>query len=290
MRRLTPSLLSTIAITSLLWGVEASAQPDTAITRMRPLGSPSAVDQFRRDRPHPVTTAGYSADGSTGHSAAVRQTVWMQNGLSAPPLEGSGIQLPGSQPTIMPNPNALPNEIPFPEANTITAAPQTMNTPRALPTQDPSQTILSTDAAIVSSSDATFMAQPQLTSSGFATVDNCNLITGPSPYQSAGGFGCGCGPVVPTTYAAPASGTYGVSPITMPAEIPSSATIVPPSVFPPTTQTIVAPAATTASAPRALVSLGQDKYAVQLGQGLWGQPVAYVPGQGLRNWLRYFSF
>jgi hypothetical protein len=43
-----------------------------------------------------------------------------------------------------------------------------------------------------------------------------------------------------------------------------------------------------ASVPRALISLGQQNNAVQVGQGLWGQPVAYVPGQSIRNWVRYF--
>jgi hypothetical protein len=35
--------------------------------------------------------------------------------------------------------------------------------------------------------------------------------------------------------------------------------------------------------------LGQQKNPVQLGRGIIGQPVAYVPGQWFRNWLRYVS-
>lgn len=38
---------------------------------------------------------------------------------------------------------------------------------------------------------------------------------------------------------------------------------------------------------RPLFTLGQDKYNVQLGRGLVGQPTTYVPGQHIRNFLRY---
>lgn len=38
---------------------------------------------------------------------------------------------------------------------------------------------------------------------------------------------------------------------------------------------------------RPLIGFGQDRYNVQLGRGIIGQPVAYVPGQPLRNFLRY---
>jgi hypothetical protein len=63
----------------------------------------------------------------------------------------------------------------------------------------------------------------------------------------------------------------------------------------------VAPATTMPNAPAAmavtnmpvgwspLISLGQDRYNVQLGRGIIGQPVAYVPGQWFRNFLRYVS-
>lgn len=36
-----------------------------------------------------------------------------------------------------------------------------------------------------------------------------------------------------------------------------------------------------------LLSFGQDRNPVQVGQGILGQPVAYVPGQHVRNWIRY---
>ncbi len=38
---------------------------------------------------------------------------------------------------------------------------------------------------------------------------------------------------------------------------------------------------------RPLLGFGQDNFNVQLGRGIIGQPVAYVPGQPFRNFLRY---
>jgi hypothetical protein len=38
-----------------------------------------------------------------------------------------------------------------------------------------------------------------------------------------------------------------------------------------------------------LFTLGQENYNVVLGRGLIGQPKAYVPGQGVRNFLRYLT-
>jgi hypothetical protein len=130
--------------------------------------------------------------------------------------------------------------------------------------------------------------QPQLPSSGFATMSNCHLVTGPTRYLAASGIGCGCGPVIPTNYAAPVTSAPATAapPTAYPAEIPSAATTAPVTVLPPTTTT--PPRAATGAPARALISLGQETYPVQVGQGLWGQPVAYVPGQGIRNWLRYF--
>lgn len=40
---------------------------------------------------------------------------------------------------------------------------------------------------------------------------------------------------------------------------------------------------------RPLFSLGQENYNVQLGRGIIGQPTAYVPGQHIRNFMRYLS-
>ena len=50
-----------------------------------------------------------------------------------------------------------------------------------------------------------------------------------------------------------------------------------------------APVAAAAAPAGALISLGQQRNPVEVGQGLIGQPKAYVPGQPVRNWLRYFT-
>jgi hypothetical protein len=38
-----------------------------------------------------------------------------------------------------------------------------------------------------------------------------------------------------------------------------------------------------------LFSLGQENYNVLLGRGIIGQPTVYVPGQPIRNFMRYLS-
>jgi hypothetical protein len=35
--------------------------------------------------------------------------------------------------------------------------------------------------------------------------------------------------------------------------------------------------------------MGQQQHPVQVGQGILGQPKAYVPGQGVRNFIRYLT-
>ncbi|EKK02096.1 hypothetical protein RBSH_02644 [Rhodopirellula baltica SH28] len=127
---------------------------------------------------------------------------------------------------------------------------------------------------------------PQLSNGGFATMSNCALITAPSEYSamspySGYGYGQGC--------AAPA-GVTPVNYIAPPAQIAAPAAI-PASVYP-GVATVPPVASTTlpAGPAGALIDFGQGTNPVQVGPGLWGQPVAYVPGQGFRNWLRYFSF
>ena len=120
---------------------------------------------------------------------------------------------------------------------------------------------------------------PRLESSGFATIDNCACISAPSSYSAASGIDCGSPAITPgaPAYAPP------------PARIPEPA-IMPPAaaVPPPPAGAPLAPAANGAPVP-SLITLGQERYAVEVGQGLWGQPVAYVPGQHVRNWIRYLS-
>ncbi|QDV43798.1 hypothetical protein Enr13x_36570 [Stieleria neptunia] len=283
------------------------AQSGSAMTRLRPIGSASAVDRFQNQQTASAATnvsmraaasrptavrnetaywqqqqAVPSAPASVRQAAVnpspVRQTVWMQSGFDAPPLADSGMSLPGEAPNAgLPQPGAstaIPNSTPFPEA----AAP-----PRALPSPS--------NSYAPSPSDLDQIPQPSLETNAFARTDNCRLITPPSTYMAASAFAGGCGQVIPTSYSSSVCGPITQAPLagapgTLPAEIPSTATIPPTSVFPPAAaQPLGYP--TSAAPARSLITLGQQNYMVQVGQGLWGQPVAYVPGQGLRNWIRY---
>ena len=148
---------------------------------------------------------------------------------------------------------------------------------------------------VVSPSDAAPMPQPNL-ANGFATLDNCNCVSPASGYSAASGIGCGSnlGYVWPASCNTPATPSrlpqgyvpqnYGYA--APPAQVPGPAVMPVNPGF--AGGGITGSALGGASVPRALISLGQQNNAVQVGQGLWGQPVAYVPGQSIRNWVRYF--
>lgn len=286
----SPTLLL-IAISASCLGSDrfVRAQSDSVLARMRPLGTASAVDQFLTSGPSPelsrIETAHWQRDQLTmNDSASVRQMALMQS-----------VQ-PQAAHTL-----TLPNSVPFPTAGAPPIQPPLgMNS--ILPSPPPITASQPGLPIVPSPSDQTPLSPPQLDMGSIARMDNCNLITGPSAYMSNSQFDCGCGQVVPTAYNAPVTqspgaipGMPGIAPSMLPAEIPSIATVVP--AGPPPQVIITNPAAVppppalpTAAAPRAVISFGQDqKYAVQVGQGLWGQPVAYVPGQGFRNFFRYIS-
>ncbi|MGB7327899.1 MAG: hypothetical protein WBD31_23690 [Rubripirellula sp.] len=107
---------------------------------------------------------------------------------------------------------------------------------------------------------------------------NCSNVSGPSTYSAASGIGCGqVGYQAPAGYAPP---NNTIAPGTIaPGTIPPPGVIAAPIAVPPATAAPVGP----------LLTFGQSANPVQVGPGLLGQPKAYVPGQGLRNWLRYFT-
>ena len=224
-------LIPALTISFSMPAIVDAQSPDTPMTRMRPIGAPSAVDQFRSSGRRVET-----AYRQVSQQSPVRQTVMLQQGeIQSPPLTNSA----------PPAPITLP-------ANTA-----------ALPVQP----------AATPATDQQTLPQPQL-GGGFATLDNCNLVSQPSAYSAAFGYGCG-NPIVPQSYTVPCtSASYATAPV---AEIPA------PAVMP-----SARPAQIGAPLP-SLFTLGQEQYQVQVGQGLWGQPKAYVPGQPWRNWLRYFS-
>jgi len=79
--------------------------------------------------------------------------------------------------------------------------------------------------------------------------------------------------------------------LTSPTGAPYTGTQMPYRVVPPTIMPNQAPQlyAWNAGGYQPLFSLGQDRYNVQLGRGIVGQPTVYVPGQSFRNFLRYLS-
>ena len=221
--------------------------PDQPMTRMRPLGAPSAVDQYR-----PTTQQVDGRVRQTAYQSPVRQTVMLQQGqLSSPPLPIN----PAAPITAPEGPPVMP----MPTNQSGVALPVNPT----LPTQ-----------SIVVGGDMQPMPQPQL-GNRFATIDNCALVSPPSDYSAASG--CGCGTVVPQSYEAPqptaAPVTYSPAEVAVPVVVPATT---------PSNAKLGAPM-------RSMVTFGQERNPVQLGQGLVGQPVAYVPGQPFRNWLRYFS-
>jgi hypothetical protein len=143
------------------------------------------------------------------------------------------------------------------------------------PTIAPSQSVLA-------SSDTQPVPQPQL-GNQFATIDNCALVSPPSTYTAVADCGCGT-TVMPQSYVAPAAATAAVvpAPVAVPAAVPTATAAVPLAT------TTVPTNARQGMPMRSLITFGQERNVVQVGQGLVGQPVAYVPGQPIRNWLRYF--
>ena len=131
--------------------------------------------------------------------------------------------------------------------------------------------------SITSSSDLSPLAQPQLNDQ-FATIDNCSCVSPPSGYVAATGW----------TQCAPTTG-FAVTPATSPYLAPSATT----TVAAPVVGAPVIPDASTmprgSGVPQhSLISFGQDRNPIVVGQGIVGQPVAYVPGQPVRNWFRWF--
>jgi len=114
----------------------------------------------------------------------------------------------------------------------------------------------------------------------WATVGNSPQVS-PAPVYQTGFWGCNpavtpSSPIIPIGAAGATAGTPTGDPYR----------IVPPTAMPNTPASLAAGAN---YGPKPLLSLGQEKYNVQLGRGIFGQPKAYVPGQKCRNFLRYLT-
>jgi hypothetical protein len=173
---------------------------------------------------------------------------------SMPPSTGSsaGSQpvLPGpSSSTVVPGPSAN-YAVPSPSSSFVPGAPIPLN-PGTLPTYAPgSSTIINGEPFVTGPPcqfDAAFMLEPTML------------------MQNPGVMAC------PPTAASSYPGIPG--------------NIVPPTVMPNQAPPGIYPASSAGHRP--LIDLGQENHNVEVGRGIIGQPVAYVPGQKFRNFLRY---
>lgn len=256
---------------------------------------------------------------ANGSYAPVRQVSMQSGGFSAPPtgaeMVPQGTQVPtqfappplitppqlSSQATQSPNTFVPPKQLATPPSDASPLAPPSINfnnseppaagfQPRSLPNSTPTYTPSPPAYAGPPLADYEPITAPQLSNGGFATMADCRLITPPSSYTAMSPYGDACGNLAPTNYTNP----Y----VPPPAQIPAPAVMPPMTVSPSVTTTtpiLTPPPGANISPPAAapvgsLVTFGQERLPVQVGQGLWGQPVAYVPGQRCRNWLRYLSF
>lgn len=230
---------------------------------------------------------------------------------------------PSAGTTVLPPPNVvIPNSSLPGRSAPIVTTPGAGTRQVLPPTQQviPPSRAVQAPVAVPIGGDYAPLPQPQLTT-GYATLGNCRNVSGPSGYNadriptyapSAGGvtpaaatapYLAPTGPVgaapVPTTTVlppvatTPVVGSYPQPPIgTYPnAAYPGAIGVAPYGAAP-------APATTPyggmtvipgQSKYHPLVSMGQQQHPVQVGQGILGQPKAYVPGQGVRNFIRYLT-
>ena len=272
--------------------------------RFVPIGAGSLVDQY-----HDQHSLSRSMAGFKDRESADRHTVRLQqNAFEAPPLlSGNAADAysgGNSPPMTLPNnfgfatPTA-PAMAPPSTANPTTSFPTTtappanlrpanssttvfpstalpMNpNPRGLPINTAAASYLPAGQVMLNSADMAPIARPQL-NDGFATVGNSCYVSPPSSYVAAMGWGNCAGGI----YQASATQAY-IAPTPQVGVPPQAAPAVPAGLVP----------ITRPSAPgvpkKPLISFGQDRNSVVVGQGLVGQPVAYVPGQCFRNWIRY---
>jgi len=295
-----------LAFASFCWGIPASAQtrPNEAMaedfvtpqTKLRPIGSPSAVDAYR-------TQSAIIAPASV-EPTSVRQAVLMQNSADSvaippPSLPQGGFALPPGNGLPVPlssSPSAGPINMPPPTGfQTLPQAPASQpgfagqGNGQALSPVPRTGTVIGPAVPaqmgqIAPSNDYAAMPQPQL-DNRFATLGNCSNISAPSGYRSDRILTCG----QPTGYVTPVALNQN-QPIysAPPAQIGPPVILPPPQTgFPISSSQTIVPGT---PGYRPLVSFGQERFPVQVGQGIFGQPTAYVPGQKFRNMIRYITW
>ena len=297
--RCRPQLTAVLTVLTLVIGNQStthaqSARASTSALPFRPIGAPSLVDRYvAPSGPSPITGLPVNKSQTwNGPPSGIRQVAMQSGGFDLP---SNGLPLNNAPatttPFTAPPGNPIAPETLAPPTTMVAPSPATLAPPPTNATPLPGgttglvpqtlapQTRAPATGIPVSPSDLQQMPAPALNNGGFATMADCRLITPPSSYSAlAPVVGGGCGGTAPVGYLQPVSATAPYIPPQQ--ELAGPAVVMPPPIAGPP-----------ASAPAgSLVSFGQERYPVQVGQGLWGQPVAYVPGQSFRNWLRYFSF
>ena len=238
---------------------------------------------------------------------------------AAPPNYGS----PSAGTTVLPPPNVvIPNTSSPGRSAPIVTTPSTGTRQVLPPTQQviPPSRVVQGPVAVPIGGDYAPLPQPQLTT-GYATLGNCRNVSGPSGYNAdriptyAPSAGCVAPASATAPYLAP-TGPVGAAPIPTTTVLPPVATTPVAGSYPQppigTYPNVAYPGAIgvapygAAPAPgttpyggmtvipgqskyHPLVSMGQQQHPVQVGQGILGQPKAYVPGQGVRNFIRYLT-
>lgn len=262
---------------------DSFAAPSSAITRRaaRPVRVNQADDSEAETRPGLGGSSASLADSpSTIEDPNVAPSVYQSPGTgfaapTFPPATGSGAVMPPTTgsvvaPTYPPATGAVTPSYPAP--STTTVGPSTssipMNTPGTVVT--PLNTVPGYGSTL-----------PQYSTRGSTIVSGEPFVTGPpcqfdaydmvEPASYSAADPCGPGAV-------PLGGT--VSPYT---QLPG--TIIPPTYTPNQVPMGLYPSGGTGWRP--LIGFGQDNYNIEVGRGVFGQPVAYVVGQPVRNFLRY---
>lgn len=281
-----PVLVGT-ALVAVSIGGRCDAQ--TLRAQIRPLGSPSRVDEVLAA--NRGSTDSPKRDAGPIFPSNIRLTQFeVPAGPSRVMPTGPGqLGLPPGSPVgnIPPNPASgigasVPPAAGLSRSGASTGLPQRANTdlPPSTMAASPSLPLRSSAVAVPTTNDLTPLSTPSLVPN-MATLGNSCHVSPPSSYSASMASGCGgCG-VVPypaTTVAPPIMGGPAV---------PSFGT--PAAVAPGVPLGGVISGVDRAGPLPPLFTLGQQNYPVRLGQGWYGQPTAYVDGQGFRNFIRYLS-
>jgi hypothetical protein len=248
-------------------GASGSLPPSAGF---RPLGQPGRAALYNRDDSSPSASQ-QSSPAAT--QSGVMQTAYRQGGFVTPDLgatqDNAAPPVTGRAAPAVGTPSAPPLSVrPAPTTGNssggglppggygaggqplVRGNQNTPVNPQPLTGQSPS--------------DLTPVPSPQM-NQNWATTGTSPLVTAPSGYR-AEFWECGAPMVIPA-----GGNPYIYYPATVMPNAPQAVAVMP------------------SAGPRPLFTLGQENYNVQLGQGIIGQPTAYVVGQPIRNFFRYLA-